>query len=310
MGLRLLWSDVLGLEPRKRDRRPSTVSIVSHLSEDRLHQLQGLCVALAPDVSGPRGAEGTGVISICVAVLVQDRRGSARVRRAVRALHGIGQLVIRVNCFARAFRLPTRGPPKPCWYPINQLRNRAMALAQTDLVLICDIDFRPCQKLAWSVRATEAAALLKRASCRLNCIVLPAFEVLLPNGEEEDGDEDITTGESDGCCHTSLNTRTIAMPDKSFWSKLLRSKQGLLQMWARDSRAIGSKPAVVPFASEVWAQGHRATNFEKWKRADAPYEVAYEEGFEPFVIMNRLLVPEFDERFEGYGRNKVVPSSS
>ncbi len=259
------------------------------------------------------------MLTICVAILVQDRRGSARVRRAVRELHGIGQLVIRVKCFAHAFRLPTRGPSSPRWYPINHLRNRALALAQTDLVLICDIDFRPCQKLASLVRANETTALLKRASFRLNCIVLPAFEVLVRNGEngdivgDGDGDGDgIGKSANDGRTTHNLGTREEAattMHDKSFWSKTLESKQGLLKVWTQDAHELpGSKPVVVPFASQVWPQGHRATDFDRWKGADEPYGIAYEEGFEPFVIMNRLLVPAFDERFEGYGRNKVRSS--
>lgn len=309
MALRLLWSEVLGLEQKRGDRCPCTLSIVTHLSDDRLHQLNGLCEALAPDDTGSREAANTGAITVCVAILVEDRKGSDRVLHAVRALrHGKGQLIIRVRCFARApplcdyFRRTTRGPPKPSWYPINQLRNRAMALAETDLVLICDVDFRPCQRLARLARASDTAALglLNRASCRLTCIVLPAFEVLVP------GDDD--TREYDVCTTDKWRPRqkeATEMPDKSFWSRTLSSKVRLLQVWAQGHRASRSEPDVVPFASQVWPQGHRATDFDRWKEASAPYEVAYEEGFEPFVIMNRLLVPAFDERFDGYGRNKV-----
>lgn len=307
MTLRLLGGDVLGLERNRQDRRTSTVSIVTHLSEDRLHQLTGLCAAL---IFGDSGSRGAAVLTVCAAVLVQSRIGSTRVLRAVRALPGIGQqFIIRVQCFARvpllqgfAFRRTTKDLPQLCWYPINQLRNKALAQAETDLVLICDVDFRPCQRLlARFAHGAGETALLKRASCRLNCVVLPAFEVSVQE-YEEDGCEGIRV--VDAGCQTTSNHKAaeentaIAMPERSFWTKTLGSKLGLLDQW--------NKGLVLPFASQVWPQGHRATNFDKWKGAHASYEAVYEEGFEPFVIMNRLLVPTFDERFEGYGRNKVL----
>ncbi|CAN0551631.1 unnamed protein product, partial [Ectocarpus sp. 8 AP-2014] len=204
---------------------------------------------------------------------------------AIHALPGLDQLIVRVQCFT------SRGPWKASWYPINQLRNRALAQADTDLVLICDVDFRPCRSLARLLRASgEIESIFKRVSCRLNCVVLPAFEVSAARDDDDDGisNEEVA------------QRAVIEMPEKSWWFKTLACKQELLQQWEQGR--------VVPFASRVWAQGHRATNFDRWKAAtdvSGWYEVAYEEGFEPFVIMNRLLVPAFDERFEGYGRNKV-----
>ncbi|CAM9421540.1 unnamed protein product, partial [Ectocarpus sp. 13 AM-2016] len=246
------------------------LSVVTHLSDDRLHQLEGLCLALTDgdDRTVKSNSAASAVSTICVAVFVQDKTASTRVRHAIHALPGLDQLIVCVQCFT------SRSPSKASWYPINQLRNRALAQAGTDLVLICDVDFRPCRRLARLLRASgEIGSVFKRVSCRLNCVVLPAFEVSAARDDDDDG---------------VSNEETLAC------------KQELLKQWEQGR--------VVPFASRVWAQGHRATNFDRWKAAtdlSGWYEVAYEEGFEPFVIMNRLLVPAFDERFEGYGRNKV-----
>ncbi|CAM9139585.1 unnamed protein product [Discosporangium mesarthrocarpum] len=109
--------------------------------------------------------------------------------------------------------------------------------------------------------------LLEQCAGQLRCIVLPAFEVM------DNVAEDFVVGGA-------------------------ASKKGLVQAWEQGR--------VVPFASQVWPPGHRATNFERWKNAWGAFEVPYEEGFEPFVVMHRGLVPIFDERFEGYGRNKVI----
>lgn len=286
--LRLLCSEVLGLERVERNGCPSTLlSVVTHLSADRLHQLKGLCLALTDGDDGTvkSNCAAPAVSTICVAVFVQDKTASTRVRHAIHALPGLDQLIVRVQCFT------SRGPSKVSWYPINQLRNRALAQAETDLVLICDVDFRPCRRLARLLRASgEIESIFKRVSCRLNCVVLPAFEVSAARDDDDDGASNEEVAQR----------AAIEMPEKSWWLKTLACKQELLKQWEQGR--------VVPFASRVWAQGHRATNFNRWKAAtdlSGWYEVAYEEGFEPFVIMNRLLVPAFDERFEGYGRNKV-----
>ena len=38
-------------------------------------------------------------------------------------------------------------------------------------------------------------------------------------------------------------------------------------------------------------QGHRATNYDRWMREPSSYLVDYEEGYEPFVIGPRRLIP-------------------
>lgn len=273
------------------------LSIVTHLSEDRLPQLHGLCLALA--TRDDTRTTSRDVFTICAAIFIErpDETGCARTLRAIHALPGVGrQLLVRLECYSRVCRVGDQDKKGECWYPINQLRNKALALAETDLVLICDVDFRPCRRLANLMRVRgECTALLKRASCRLTCIVLPAFEAIIST---DCAAVDWDTQESTSPPTTQQHVQDVQPPlDESWWIKTLDSKPGLLQQW--------DKGRVVPFASQVWPPGHRATDFTRWRSVTTPYEVAFQEGFEPFVIMHRLLVPPFDERFEGYGRNKV-----
>ncbi|XP_076450091.1 xylosyl- and glucuronyltransferase LARGE1-like [Babylonia areolata] len=58
------------------------------------------------------------------------------------------------------------------------------------------------------------------------------------------------------------------------------------------------------FRYHVWPKGHAPTNFAKWGTATTPYPVAWEQDFEPYVVVHRDI-PLFDQRFMGFGWNKV-----
>lgn len=63
---------------------------------------------------------------------------------------------------------------------------------------------------------------------------------------------------------------------------------------------------IVRFAP-FFDRGHGPTNYSKWfGSADEWYEIIPELGYEPFILMSRLHVPWFDERFRGYGWDKIV----
>ena len=61
---------------------------------------------------------------------------------------------------------------------------------------------------------------------------------------------------------------------------------------------------VFKFRQHVWKKGHAATNFEHWRKAKKPYRVKWVEDFEPYFVVNRN-VTRYDERFVGFGWNKV-----
>lgn len=58
------------------------------------------------------------------------------------------------------------------------------------------------------------------------------------------------------------------------------------------------------FRYHVWAKGHAATDYDKWRTASSPYTVNWEQDFEPYVAVSRNI-PVFDQRFVGFGWNKV-----
>uniref|UniRef100_A0AAY4D703 LARGE xylosyl- and glucuronyltransferase 2 n=1 Tax=Denticeps clupeoides TaxID=299321 RepID=A0AAY4D703_9TELE len=58
------------------------------------------------------------------------------------------------------------------------------------------------------------------------------------------------------------------------------------------------------FRYHVWTKGHAPTDYAKWRTATTPYKVEWEADFEPYVVVRRDC-PEYDQRFVGFGWNKV-----
>uniref|UniRef100_A0A4W6CRY6 LARGE xylosyl- and glucuronyltransferase 2 n=1 Tax=Lates calcarifer TaxID=8187 RepID=A0A4W6CRY6_LATCA len=58
------------------------------------------------------------------------------------------------------------------------------------------------------------------------------------------------------------------------------------------------------FRYHVWPKGHAPTNYAKWRTSTTPYKVEWEPDFEPYVVVRRDC-PEYDQRFVGFGWNKV-----
>jgi len=77
------------------------------------------------------------------------------------------------------------------------------------------------------------------------------------------------------------NTNTSAPRNKTSLQEMLRS---------------GS---VTPFHFPVFTPGHQPTNFKKWETAESPYEVFYQQYFEPYMVMERKTFPRFAQRFVG-----------
>ena len=61
---------------------------------------------------------------------------------------------------------------------------------------------------------------------------------------------------------------------------------------------------IIQFA-DFYNVGHGSTNYKKWFTASEPYPITYKTGYEPYVLVDRRTVPWYDERFRGYGWDKV-----
>ncbi|KAK3268871.1 hypothetical protein CYMTET_22652 [Cymbomonas tetramitiformis] len=65
---------------------------------------------------------------------------------------------------------------------------------------------------------------------------------------------------------------------------------------------------VSSFHAQHFPAGHSPTDFAKWQQipGDAePYRVPYSVYFEPYIVAARTRLPRYDERFRGYGMNKI-----
>jgi len=155
-------------------------------------------------------------------------------------------------------------------YPINALRNVALSRARSDIVLNLDIDLIPSRRLYQ--RLTEKHVYDNLFVEDDIVWIVPAFEL--------------------DCVHVKQVPRT-----------------------RRHLRVLWCAKLASGFQMSHYPPGHRATHHARWlasldsqQHDTNGYNVKYEEGFEPYVLCKRENIPIFDERFEGYGKNKTIHS--
>lgn len=97
---------------------------------------------------------------------------------------------------------------------------------------------------------------------------------------------------------TMLNRALVvpAFETQEYKFEFPKDKKGLIQQL--DQRKVSE------FREQIWPEGHKQTNIEKWKTSSSNYEVDWARAYEPFIVVHRD-VPRFDERFIGFGWNKV-----
>ncbi|XP_009997898.1 PREDICTED: glycosyltransferase-like protein LARGE2, partial [Chaetura pelagica] len=212
---------------------PTDVTLVAQLSMDRLQMLEAICRHWA----GP----------ISLALYMSD----AEAQQFLRYAQASEVLSARRNV---AYHIVYK---EGQFYPINLLRNVALANTQTPYVFLTDIDFLPMYGLYDYLRNSIQQLELPQ---RKAALIVPAFETL----------------------HYRLT--------------FPKSKAELLSMLDMGS--------LYTFRYHVWPKGHAPTDYAKWRTATVPYRVAWQPDFEPYVVVRRDC-PKYDQRFVGFGWNKV-----
>lgn len=156
-------------------------------------------------------------------------------------------------------------------YPTNILRNIALRAARTKYVLMLDADFIPNEGIYDSlVRQMQLYEESQRFvdNCDKVAFVIPAFET-----------------------NSSSTFATLRqLPD---------NKTNFLPLWL-------NKHEYAVFREKVFAVGHGPTKTFQWASTTTPYEVAWQPGYEPYIVAEASKLPLFDERFFNAFDDKVT----
>lgn len=213
---------------------------------------------------------------------------------------------------------------QPGMYPVNKLRNIALDFVQTSHSLLIDIDFIPSYRLDETIRSAiherrqqrsmfNSSAAETLAPEEEEAIVVPAFERFLDNKNP--------LGEQ---CKTAAACQEALLEENStFIPKTFEELHDCVDR--KDCRV---------FQDMRWFPSHSSTPYEQWFKGNG-YELAGTErkmisvkclkhrDWEPYLVVrwcggsslssasyssslgSRPLPPYYDERFHGYGSNKI-----
>jgi len=199
---------------------------------------------------------------------------------------------------------------EPSTYPVNAMRNKGLDAVKTSHVLIMDVDLIPSADLSHVVKdnlidqITMARQSVSETEIPVNAIVVPAFERKV-----------------DPPCSDIESCRSYLQKDSKFLPLLFNGLQECIQ----------DKDCIV-FQEDMNWEGHHTTQSKKWLKKDW-YEDSSKENegekirtirqikcfdslrYEPYVVIPwcpsskssnpQPLTPYYDERFYGYGKNKI-----
>eukprot|EP00550_Attheya_septentrionalis_P011365 CAMPEP_0198303322 /NCGR_PEP_ID=MMETSP1449-20131203/56827_1 /TAXON_ID=420275 /ORGANISM="Attheya septentrionalis, Strain CCMP2084" /LENGTH=463 /DNA_ID=CAMNT_0044005809 /DNA_START=606 /DNA_END=1997 /DNA_ORIENTATION=- len=196
-------------------------------------------------------------------------------------------------------------------YPINVMRNIGLDAVTTSHILVLDIDFIPSTDLNIIIQDTirSQMSLPESQKSAKEAIVVPAFERTLAEP-----------------CKTMDECKSHMEKDPQFIPRSIEGLRG----------CVSAKDCIV-FQSDVNWDGHASTNSKAWLKGDWYEEADKSKGegdnlpikeikcfdsirYEPYVVLpwcpmkgsneqlsnpRRPIAPYFDERFHGYGKNKI-----
>mmetsp|Transcript_20514 Transcript_20514/g.59509 ORF Transcript_20514/g.59509 Transcript_20514/m.59509 type:complete len:659 (-) Transcript_20514:44-2020(-) len=154
-------------------------------------------------------------------------------------------------------------------YPINIIRNVASDAAETDYIFTVDIDFMPSLASHDTIQSYLTDPFWGgQVRGARAAMVVPAFEYTVSN-----------------------------RPEAELFGSLPLTKTELVR--SND---------VKPFHLDLFFAGQKPTDYERWYKAEQPYEVQFEEKYEPYVVLcarGHSLVPRYWDGFIGYRTNKA-----
>lgn len=204
---------------------------------------------------------------------------------------------------------------EPSTYPVNVMRNKGLDAVTTSHVLIMDVDLIPSADLSHVVKdnvmdqisSIEQSSGEKAEEIPVNAIVVPAFERKV-----------------DPPCHDIESCRSYMQEDTKF-----------LPLLFNDLRECINEEDCIVFQSDMNWEGHHTTESKKWLKKQW-YEGPSSEDedgekkirtirqikcfdslrYEPYIVIpwcpstksshpQQPLTPYYDERFYGYGKNKI-----
>lgn len=262
----------------KKTRPRESITLMTQLSDDRLKMLENQCyswndplVAIVYIPLYKKSPDDTTIIPTYPNTTLDD---------AVRGIDAFHYFMEKTASCVLTIELVGQflDPLDPEEYPINALRNRAIKLAETEVIFMLDVDFVACAGLGMEApgyRDPTVYNQLVELTSQKKALVLPAFEITKRN-------QDLIMGQN--------FARNMAVAGKSVMREKYLSGQ------------------VDAFNGQDAPWGHGPTNTSKWIMLEAPmtYRAFYQPKYEPFLVLNKKVLPWCDERFVGYGGNKIA----
>uniref|UniRef100_A0A7S3K145 Glycosyltransferase-like protein LARGE2 n=1 Tax=Aureoumbra lagunensis TaxID=44058 RepID=A0A7S3K145_9STRA len=269
------WSS----EPKLKRRCPLNFTLVTQATTERLWMLKFICRRW----SGP----------IVIAVYSQQGKEIPNLEKFCPG----GQVHYQIISAAKEiFSDATK-------YPVNRLRNLALKHVQTSHFLLHDIDLWPDSTLYKRLHAlisdntddddnNNASFLQSTKSLLLDplrAIVIPAF------AREVKTECSSSTGTQDSTA--SYRMRECYREAERMPTSFQRLKQCIIQKECH-------------IFDRYNQDGHGTTDYRAWLRQDSSQlrhiQCFLSNRYEPYVVLHKSpLLPAFEEKFTGYGKNKI-----